>query len=316
MSRSRRIPHTRHKAPAAGSATPVFDLLFLLTIAFLGVGVFQAATLRNDVGVPTLKEHASEARELANRGALHFEALRPLRDRLQRQLEILRSGNTPVAVPKVDPADIDRARQEVAAMKARAMTAQAAVDNVSAEAASLTSDTQVIPQELIDWLDELEKLEERRQNLQSRLAALEAAAARAQGAQPKLTGARVVRTDYEPEVEKLIMVTHGRVYAYPENFNVTQEFFMATARPSGEGLSIKDAVAPSSALMKEVTSARYRRAGRASILVRPDSFATFRLLRDSLVDKKIDYGWLPWAADLVTFGSGGGGQRVYSHGGR
>lgn len=303
----------RATAVDASSATPVFDLLFLLTIAFLGVGVFQAAGLRVDVGVSTLRAHTSEASDMADRQSRHLAALEPIRDRLRRQIERLK--NAPHTLPTPNQSMIDATHRELAMTQARLVTAQAAVDNLRTEVATLNAEQEPIPVAVIDRLNEVEKLEEQRRSWQDRVAQAEAEAVQADEDLPKLTKARVVRTDYQPEKEKFVLLTGGRIYAFPEDFNLTKEVLATTANLKGPGQTLKDAIAPASTLMKQVAAADFRQKGRVALLVRPDSFSTFRVLRDKLVSQKIDYGWLPWPVDFIRFSSGGG-QQMQSHGSR
>lgn len=301
-----------------GSLTPVFDLLFILTIAFIGVGIFLASTLRLEVGVTAMKQHVAEARAVEELDQEKLLSLNPLRDRLAKELEILEQESTPLDVPQ---SDIDRRHGEVAKLKARLASVNDVASRLEREIARLRQQLAAAEDEAEHAahsamhqkaLEEFKQLEAQRVRYQNRLAKIQAELARAQADAPTFTGAAMVRPDRQAEKTELLLLSKGRVLPFPEYFSQESDFFSTTARPSREGLTIEEALKPGSIVMKKVAKADFKRRGRAVLLVNPDSFATFRALRDSLVEQGIDYGWEPWEDATIVFS--GQGRNVESQG--
>jgi hypothetical protein len=78
--------------------------------------------------------------------------------------------------------------------------------------------------------------------------------------------------------------------------------------PVQEGLTIEQALRPDSVLMERIRGDQFRRDGRVVLLVLPDSFATFRAFRETLVTEGVDFGWEPLLR--TTVGVGGPNARA------
>jgi len=75
--------------------------------------------------------------------------------------------------------------------------------------------------------------------------------------------------------------------------------------PRGSGMSLTEALAPESALMRIVSRPRFQKEGWVLTLVNKDSFASYRALRDTLAEKGVQVGWEPHAGRIVGLSPGG-----------
>lgn len=124
------------------------------------------------------------------------------------------------------------------------------------------------------------------------------------------SGAPLVRVGRKTETVYGVMLSEGRMIP------VQNPYFEGRRDPDGsqviwpvqKGLTIDEGLRRDSVVMKAIRTAEFRRGGRVLILVLPDSFATFRTFRDTLIRERIDFGWEPLLR--TTIGIGGANART------
>jgi predicted RNase H-like nuclease (RuvC/YqgF family) len=234
--------------------------------------------------------------------------------------------------------DRQRGQEEISKVRQEIVTVQVQLATLTEDMASLTSAIDALKQQLAAHAArekqlqeatavqktrtaELERLQQEKQRQQQRLAALQADLARAQDKGYTLaSGAPLVQQDRKARLSYFVMLTEGKVIpvtpAYYTGKQVANDVVAIWPKDKHTALTIQQVLQKDSPLMKEVTTPEFRRDGRVKMLVNPDSFDTFRALRDALVKRDIDYGWEPHEGTKILTSTRGTGKDIESHRGK
>jgi hypothetical protein len=154
-------------------------------------------------------------------------------------------------------------------------------------------------------------LKQELQGARTRLAELQAALADAGKKRFGFSaGAPVVHVGRKARSVYGVMLSAGRLIP------IERPYFEGRHDPGGsqviwpvqDGLTIDEALRRDSVVMKAIRTEEFRRSGRVLLLVLPDSFATFRTIRDALIRERIDFGWEPLTR--TTIGINGANART------
>jgi hypothetical protein len=307
----------------------VVDLLTLLILAFLSVGYVHGALSAQETNVEALKRQMVAKEQAMAEKRAQIEALQQqLNDLLQRQ-ETLRTES-----PKTG--DQQRVQEETGKVRQEIATVHAQLTRLTEDIATLTSAIEALKQQLAAYAArekqiqetaavqrthaaELEYLQQEKQRQQQRLAELQAAHARAQEKGYTLaSGAPIVHQDKKARLSYFVMLTEGKIIPITPTYftgkKVSDGVIAIWPKDKPAGLTIQQALKKDSPLMKEITTQEFRRDGRVKMLVAPDSFDTFRVLRDALAKRDIDYGWEPHEGARIYVATNGQGNDIQSQG--
>jgi predicted RNase H-like nuclease (RuvC/YqgF family) len=270
---------------------PVFDVILIITLAWLGVGHLLPIAGAPD---PALKQQADEAtRAVADH------------QRVQEELQKARQA-------------IARAKQELDGIVQTLVSLSQEIIQLKQQLAAAThwdKERTALAAALKERETEAQRLEKEREAQQRKLAAVQAALATAGKDTYSLkSGAPLVRAKTANH-RYGVMLSEGKVIPVASPYYTGRRRADGTVVvwPERAGLTIDEALKPTSLVMREVTTEEFRRDGRVTFLVNADSFATFRALRDELVRRGIDYGWEPVTG--TKFGMSATGKDIPSQGG-
>jgi hypothetical protein len=307
--------HKRFETMQRGaSLIPVLDLLTLLTLAFLVTGGLGGKLLAQETNVEEITRQIAQKETDLTAKRQNLEALQQQLAHLQHML-----ATQGAELPKA--ADQQRVQEEIRKTREAMTKVQNHMARLAEDMATLTRDIQGLKQQLAAYAErekqlqaltaehkgrmtELERLKQEKQRQVQRLAEVQAQLAQAGGKGVTVaSGAPMVQRDKVARQSYPVMLAEGKI------FPITPEYYTGTKGSDGRlviwpkaqqaGLTIQQALKADSPVMKEVTTAEFRRDGRVKMLVNPDSFDTFRVLRDALAKRGIDYGWEPYTGTKI-----------------
>lgn len=297
--------------------TAVVDFLFLLIIAFLGVGVLAQSLAPKEADLQGSKDREKAERVVAEQQR-SLEELQLEHERLQEELKRLLADLPKAVEQRKAQEEIDRLRQAIANTRQRLSKVAEVIASLTAEVSKLREqvdasakreqELKAVEADLKGRDAELRRLEKAKTEQLQKLAELQAQLVRpAQEKYPVTSGTPIVRRDRVARETYSVMLSGGKVIP------LAPPFYKAERRQGGAvvvspvqpGLTLQEALKPDSPLMKEVTTAAFRKDGQVSMLVTSDSFATFRALRENLARQGIDYGWDPVESTRLVISENG-----------
>jgi hypothetical protein len=257
---------TTTSQPAGGFSTSVIDLLSLLTVAFLGLGIFLGALERRAQAPTSAPEDVRAALDAARAQERNLAAyLASLAEELARRAQALADAEA-YGTSTLPADDTDTRAAQVA--------------------------------------EQRQRLEEARRKLADLEAALAAAGKDKytfDSGAPIVNAGRHAGESYIVVLSE----GKVRVAQPPYYRSRTLVFDDKEWTPDGPAISLEEALQRDSVLMRDVTTAAFRENGRVVLLVMSDSFGAFRLLRDALARAGVDYGWEPITSPTFLTGPGG-----------
>lgn len=248
------------------------------------------------------------------------EQLRDLSRLHAIQVEI-RAGSRVQAGENLDPSKIEA---RIQSLDAEINVLEANLEPLIRELSALAKQVRALEEEansygrkIVDRKEEIEteklvaelkRLKQDRTDKQRVLVGLEAEVARQAKLTPSVYG-KCSRTKSRRSAGRgyFVILAKGKVYP------LEKEFFAVSSIQGGEmwiakkgGLSVNEALAESSPIMQAIKTNGSAKTGGITMLVNSDSFAAYRVLRDSLVADGVDYAWDPWSdGTKVSFVIGG-----------
>lgn len=299
--------------------TSVIDLLFLMVIALLTIGVLVSA-VQPAVDAPdaALVPGSEQLREGSAGGAIAIEELIGEHDSLLKKRDDLASSapseegvERQREMTEATRSELKLSQDEKIAVEESVRELQARVDEKEMAAKEASKEVTTL-----DDLEEIAKnrrkqnaeLEEDLERERIRWVSLQAQAAR-KANKPRIVVKGVVWEKRDPAVKQVyyVLLSKGRVFPLEESGFVKETRYSdgVVKEAVGAGLTPEDVLKPRSIVMRSIDVPLFRATGKVVFVVNPDSFATFRVLRDHLKSRGIRVAWSPFEGTEVSFGSGG-----------
>lgn len=288
-------------SPLSNMMTSVLDLLFLMVISLFTLGGMLSLLQRMEPSQTPQSGAALPLSELAGQAADLAEEVQQAGEmNIDRQVDPLKRQLA------ADQTEEEERRKQLDALTRQRTALEA---RIRAERPK-EKDLQELNEALAGRGSELSKLEADRRRLRSERDRLLGRLTNIQmELDSKYKKGGVAWESPPPPGERYdVLLSEGVVFPLEREFFTVQRLSETSLLiwPSRKGLTLHDALAKGSPLMKKIADSSFRSNGWVCFLVNPDSFSTFRALRDAVEARGVPVAWEPFEGTRIPMSDEGG----------